>query len=260
LGERETRFAGGFKITAENQIGFWVGPYDRERPLVIDPVLTYATYFTAASSAVAVDTAGDIYVAGLTGAGLPTQSAFQGSLSGSLGSGNDVATGLALDSQGNAYITGATGSTDFPTTPGAFMIQCPGAFCNTPFVAKFDPSGSFVYSTVTGGSYAFGKSIAVDGAGNAYITGSVSTTDLPVVNAFQPNFAGMIGSNGSNAFVQKLDPTGSQLLYSTYLGGGSDGGSGIAVDSSGSAYVVGRTAGNFPTQNPLQFDTSLVVQ
>ena len=171
----------GLRLRTKSGTG--LAPTTIERPLVIDPVLTYATYFSTAISAVAVDTAGDIYVAGQTGAGLPTQSAFQGSLSGSYdgfiskfdpsgqnlifstyfgGSGNEWANGLALDSQGNAYISRNSGLHGFPDDAGRFYNAVSRWICNTPFVAKFDPSGSLVYSTLTGGTLPGGRSIAVD--------------------------------------------------------------------------------------------------
>jgi len=97
--------------------------------------------------------------------------------------------------------------------------------------------------------------LAVDSAGDAYITGTIASNDLPIVSAFQSTFSGQVSTSTRNAFVQKLDSTGSQLFYSTYLGGGSDVGTAIAVDNSGSAYVVGRSGGTIPTKNPLQLDT-----
>jgi len=112
-----------------------------------------------------------------------------------------------------------------------------------------------LYSTYTGGSNAAVHGLAVDSAGDAYITGTIASNDLPIVSAFQSTFSGQVSTSTRNAFVQKLDSTGSQLFYSTYLGGGSDVGTAIAVDNSGSAYVVGRSGGTIPTKNPLQLDT-----
>jgi hypothetical protein len=153
--------------------------------------------------------------------------------------------GIAVDGTGNAYITGTTGSTDFPTTPGAFQPTIAGS--GDAFVTKLDPTAAtLVYSTYLGGSGSddsFG--IAVDGTGNAYITGTTGSTDFPTTpGAFQPTIAGT-----GDAFVTKLDPTGSTLVYSTYLGGsGGDEGRGIAVDGTGNAYVAGRTdSEDFPT-------------
>jgi len=265
---------GSFKLIGRNTVGFRVGPYDRARALIVDPVLSYATYFPGTIYAMALDPVGNVIVAGAAGPGLPTKNPYQDSPHGYTaafvtkfdptganlifstyigGSGDDLARALAVDSQGNSYITGNSQSPDFPTTPGAFMTQCPG-LCNTPFVSKFDPDGLLVYSTYTGGSNAAAWAIAADSLGSAYITGSIASDDLPVVNAFQPNFAGTPSTNTRNAFVQKLDPTGAQLLYSTYLGGGSDHGTAITVDSLGSAYVAGHSGGFFPVKNPLQLD------
>jgi hypothetical protein len=155
-----------------------------------------------------------------------------------------------VDSSGNAYITGATGSSDFPTTTGALQTTFGGSGGNA-FVSKLNSTGStLLYSTYLGGSSggdgAFG--IAVDSSGNAYITGLTTSSDFPTTTgALQTTF----GGGGGNAFVSKLDSTGSALVYSTYLGGSSflgDGGVGVAVDSSGNAYITGATgSSDFPT-------------
>jgi hypothetical protein len=169
-------------------------------------------------------------------------------LGGSLG---DSGSGIAVDSSGNAYITGGTYSTDFPTMH-PLQRTCDGCpTYNDAFVAKFNATGSaLVYSTYLGGSNSnIGSGIAVDRWGNAYVTGFTDSTDFPTMNPLQATFGG-----DQDIFVAEINPTGSALVYSTYLGGSkSDIGSGIAVDSSGNAYVTGYTASpNFPTMNPLQ--------
>lgn len=209
---------------------------------------------------------GDIYITGTTFAtNYPTVHAFQSTNYGSTsvfvtklntsgdkilystylgGSGFSTGRAIAVDSAGSAYVTGNIGASDFPTTPGAFMTTCSGV-CNTPFLTKFLSDGSLAYSTFMGGSNVAAWAIAADTAGGAYITGSAASNDLPMVNPFQTTPAG--------GFAQKLNPAGSNLEYSTYLGGGGDWGQGIAVDGSGSAYVVGSTtAPNFPLKNPIQ--------
>jgi hypothetical protein len=161
----------------------------------------------------------------------------------------DFGFGIAVDILGNAYVTGIA-TAGFPTTAGAFQTRLDGASCGFSgcqgaFVTKLDPSGTALYSTFIGGAQGFG--IAVDTIGNAYVTGLVSageSANFPTtVGAFQPNFgAGDCGSGGyrlpcNDAFVTKLDPTGSSLIYSTFLGGsGIDRGRGIAVDAIGNAY------------------------
>jgi len=171
------------------------------------------------------------------------------------GSGDDFNEGfaIAVDAQGNAYVTGSTTSPNFPTTSGAFQTIFGGCgTCFFPvadaFVAKVNTlaSGfaSLVYSTFLGGSDDDGGSgIAVDAAGNAYVTGSTASADFPTVGAFQPGFGGSF-----DAFVTKLNATGTALVYSTFLGGGDDDfGSGIAVDAAGNAYMTGSTASaDFP--------------
>jgi hypothetical protein len=163
---------------------------------------------------------------------------------GPIGLGNCNA--IAADAQGNAYITGlAIGA--IPTTPGVVEPTCPGA--NDAFAAKFNTSGKLVYATCVGGSAQdSGAGIAVDGNGNAYLTGTTTSNDFPLVNPFQSSLSGP-----SDAFVSVLNPNASAFVYSTYLGGSStDQGFGIAVDSTGEAYVTGSTSStNFPLNNPL---------
>lgn len=203
--------AGGYVLKGAHQVGFQVAPYDASRPLIIDPVLFYSTYLG--------------------------------------GSGDDEGTSIAVDAAGNAYVTGTTDSINFPTVAGSFDTSFGGGSVDA-FVTKLNPTGSgLVYSTYLGGSGSegipTGGQIAVDAAGSAYVAGATSSSDFPITTgAFQTALAG-----GSDAFVTKLDPSGSALLYSTYLGGSSDDGAfGIAVDGAGSAYVVGATSSsNFPT-------------
>jgi hypothetical protein len=164
----------------------------------------------------------------------------------------DDGNGIAVDSSGDAYVTGGTISTNFPVTPSAFQTTLRGEYGNA-FVTEINPTGwALVYSTYLGGSYydeAYGT--AVDSLGNAYVTGRTASTNFPVTpGAFQTTYGG-----GYNAFVTKLNTTGSALVYSTYLGGssGDDEAYGTAVDSSGNAYVTGRTCStDFPTRSPLQ--------
>jgi hypothetical protein len=164
------------------------------------------------------------------------------------GSNPDSGTGIAVDAAGNAYVTGYTGSTNFPTTN---PLQPANKGFQNAFVAKLNAAGSaLVYATYLGGSGTdAGQGIAVDAAGNAYVTGQTTSTDFPTANALQPANGG-----GADAFVAKLNAAGTALAYSTYLGGSADdSGDGIAVDSQGNAYVTGATTStNFPTANPLQ--------
>jgi beta-propeller repeat-containing protein len=164
------------------------------------------------------------------------------------GSSDDGPHGVAVDGFGNAYVTGETYSTDFPTVN---PIQ-PALHGNQDvFVFKLNASGSaLVYSTYLGGKQAdFGYDIAVDGSGNAYVTGFTASADFPTANPLQPKIRG-----GQDAFVAKLNAAGSALVYSTYLGGtNNDEGVGIRADRSGNAYVTGYTLStDFPTANALQ--------
>jgi hypothetical protein len=169
------------------------------------------------------------------------------------GRGTDIAYAVAVDSAGDSYVTGMTSSKDFPVTAGALQTHFTGNA--DAFVAKFSPTGALIYATYLGGSgTTIGHGIAVDQFGDAYVTGATNSPKFPVKNAYQSQY----GGGSADAFVAKLNATGSALLYSTYLGGteeenlnaGVPYGS-IAVDNNGNAYVTGTGGGNFPTLNGL---------
>jgi Beta-propeller repeat len=267
----------------DNVVAIDVGPYDRRQKLVVDPALTYSTLIGVnngvAVQGIAVDPSGNVYITGPTFAtNYPTVKAFQSTNNGTQnlfvtklnpagnvilystylgGSGFDNAAGIAVDSEGSAYVTGTAGSGDFPTTTGAFMTTCPSP-CNTPFVSKFLTDGTISFSTYMGGSNSPAHAIAVDGEGETYIAGDTASNDLPTTpGSFQPVFQGSLCTSCINGYVEKLNASGTALVYSTYFGavgyGGvpSTFGSGIAVDSTGSAYLAGNTTA-IPTQNPIQ--------
>jgi hypothetical protein len=158
------------------------------------------------------------------------------------GSGADAGSSITVDTSGNVYLTGSTASNNFPTV---HPLQSSLAGSQAAFVSKLKADGSALdYSTYLGGSGSdAGSSIAIDMAGNAYITGQTNSPDFPQANSIKGY------SGASDAFIAELDPSGSKLAFSTYLGGGSsDGGESIAVDHSGNIYVTGFTSSdNFPT-------------
>ena len=265
-----------YAVKDKNRVSFEMAGYDIHRPLYIDPLI-YSTYLGGngedRGTGIAVDSAGNAYVTGATSSSNfptvnPLQPASEGvgydafvvkiNPAGSAlvystyfgGSGLDVAQGVAVDSAGNAYVTGITQSTDFPTMNP--LQPAYGGGDQDAFVAKINPTGSaLVYSTYLGGNgNDLGYGIAVDSAGNAYVTGATSSTNFPTMNPLQPAY----GGGEDDAFVSKISPTGSALVYSTFLGGsGSDVAQGVAVDSSGNAYVTGGTSSTgFPTTNPVQ--------
>jgi hypothetical protein len=234
--------------------------------------LIYSTYLGGNGlddgTGIAVDASGNVYVTGRTSStNFPTAKALQSTLAGEGnafvtkinptgsalvystylgGSDYDSGNGIALDASGNAYVTGAASSTNFPTTADAFQTAIAGS--ENAFISKINATGSaLVYSTYLGGNEDdSGNAIAVDASGNAYVTGTTDSANFPTTaGAFQKAIGGIY----DNAFVTKLNPSGSALVYSSYLGGsGDDGGQGIAVDASGNAYVTGLTdSTNFPT-------------
>ncbi len=288
---------GKYVLDEHRWLGFEVANYDTGRPLIIDPVLSYATYLGGSDHEwgydIAVDDSGNAYVTGLTAsldfpiAGAAEQVVFGGEVDfGDAfvtkvnadgtdliystylgGAGADAGEGIAVDTDGNAYVTGWTASgAAFPTTPFAFEPSFLGGV-DAAFVTKLNPIGnlsdfclnqsgaevvcsdpgvvfeSLPYSTFLSGSQgsSFGFAIDVDTQGNAYVVGNTSASDFPTTpNAFQ--------TTAGDAFVTKLNATGSDLLYSTYLSvNGETEVNEIAVDATGNAHVVGTVW--FPWRN-----------
>ena len=328
-------------VLSSNHVKFHIGDYDKTKPLIIDPLLVYSTYFGGSGpdqgNAITVDVEGSVYVTGVTtSVDFAVASATQGKYAGGTtdafvlkldatgtqivystyigGSSSDEGHSIAVDTGGNAYITGFSSSNDFPiingfqrtrgglldayvlklnragnailfssflggsdddrgygialdtgrniyvtgtTRSGNFPIANPyqrnyaGGFADA-FVTKIGSAGNLIYSTYTGG---IGNdnpfAIAVDGNGAAYVTGFTSSPNFPLVNALQNGF----GGGTDDVFVFKLNPAGTALQYSTYIGGiSSDEATRIAVDEAGSAYITGYTNSylNFPTVNAYQ--------
>ncbi len=205
---------GAYVIKGKRRVAFKVGRYDKSKPLIIDPVLVYSSYFGG--------TAG-----GTTG---------------------DLGIAIAVDAAGNAYVTGHTGSPAFPVT-NASQPSLGGG--QDAFVLKLNPAGtSVLFSTFIGGSASDeGHSIVLDGQNNIVIAGHTSSPNFPVVNGAQAK----IGGN-QDAFVLKLNNSGTAILYSTFLGGDLDDRAlGVVLDTAGATYVTGMASSrNFPTSNPFQ--------
>jgi hypothetical protein len=313
---------GGYRLVDAFTVAFDIGQYDRTLPLVIDPILSYSTYFGGNNGttawAVAVDTNGFVYVAGqtfstkLTNWSVP-QGAYQTNFHGGTffagdafvakfdnlgtnliyftylgGSADDAAFGIAVNGQGNVFVTGATDSPDFPTNNaipghakiGGIYLQSFGAYPSDAFVAELNSSGTnLIFSSYLGGSgMDAGNGIALDLSGNIYVTGYTFSTNFPTTNAIPYHLAGRTNlfldhlacTNSfyynANAFITKIGPTGTNLIYSSYFGGNNyDMGNGIAVDSSNFVYVTGFTAStNFPATNaavqPLVWTNVVVTQ
>jgi photosystem II stability/assembly factor-like uncharacterized protein len=226
IGGKRKEVTGGYRLKDSQTVTFEIGRYDPQWPLIIDPVLSYSSYFGAGSI--------------------------------------DMAWDVALDAAGNVYMAGATLSARLPTTPGAFQTAYAGGtpgVAGDGFIAKFDNTCSnLIYMTYLGGSGDDAVlGIAADAAGNAYVTGVTDSRNFPVSSfAIRTNITGtptpQLGVMPYDAFVAKLNPTGSALVYSTYVGGDTqEEGIAIAVDSAGCAYITGFTDSmNFPTVNPLQ--------
>ncbi len=174
------------------------------------------------------------------------------------GARHDYGYGIAVDNAGSAYVTGETGSSDFPAASGPGYDTTYNGDWVDAFVVKLNPAGTALsYATFLGGSdYDWGQSIAVDGAGSAYVTGSTLSDDFPASSG--PGYDTTHNGYAADPFVVKLNPAGTALGYATFLGGSdADTGSGIAVDDAGSAYVTGWTeSGDFPAVSQPGYDTS----
>ncbi len=213
-GQRQ-EIAANYVQRGAHLIGIQLGPYDPRQTLIIDPVLVYSTFVG--------------------------------------GSKPGFGQAIAIDSTGNAYITGSTSATDFPVTSGVFQSASKDVNQPTGYVSKLNAAGTaLLFSTYLGGSGSAsrgegGNAIGVDVSSNVYVAGSTASTDFPITpNAFQQinNAAGTF----SNCFLSELDSTGSLLLYSTYLGGtASDSCSGLALDVNANVYLTGfASSTNFP--------------
>ncbi len=223
--------SGRYALRSGNRVGFSVGPYDRHEQLIIDPTLVYATY-----------------------------------LGGSSLSGGDNAQAIAIDAAGNAYVAGQGTSSDFPGSDlsGPPVSQLSDfafvtVFSSTGSPASSSAPGQLVYSTILSGSSGLtvGNGIGVDGSGNAYIAGSTSATDFPMVNPFQATYGDPIQSGFLAGLTNASSSTPGALIYSTYFGGRNTNDTselqGLYADSTGNAYVVGDTTSpNFPTFNSYQ--------
>jgi len=222
---KKQNIKGSYRILGDNRVGFQIAAYDLRKELVIDPVLSYSTFL-----------GGDQHETGY---------------------------GIAVDSSGNAYITGETSSYGFPTSPGVFPTT-PEAYNRVyggngdVFVTKFNPQGSdLIYSTLLGGSqYDWSHTMVLDPDGNAYLTGYTESSDFPFTSNAYQKIKGGGTSNIRDAFVTKLNADGSALVYSTFLGGdGEELGEGIVLDADRNIYLTGITRStNFPT-TPGAYDT-----
>jgi Calx-beta domain/Beta-propeller repeat len=276
---RRRPIEGRYALLRNGEVGFDIGEYDRAQPLVIDPTIIYSTFLGGSSSdfgsSVAVDASNNVYVTGTTasanfpvhGAAFPNKAGLDDIFVVKIdstgrnilystyigGSGLDRADGIAIDGNGNAYVAGRVGdtSTDFPTTAGSLAPSYRGGDFDG-IVFKLNPQGNgLVYSTYLGGEDNDStEGVAVDSAGNAYLTGGTRSSGFPVTSsAFQSFRAG-----DTDAYMTKLNPAGSAVLYSTLLGGGStDRGSHVVVDAAGNVYLAGYSASpDFPTENAFQ--------
>jgi hypothetical protein len=253
----------------EWDVGFALGARDHRRAFVIDPVIAWSSYLGGTGTGedtglgIAVDAAGNAYLTGYTySPDFPSAGGFDTTLGGTTdafvtkvtasgtlawssflgGGGDDYGRGIAVDAAGNAYVTGQTSSTDFPSA-GGFDTTRGGD--SDAFVTKVSVSGTLAWSSYLGGSLNdYGYGIAVDAAGNAYVTGATKSSDFPSAGGFDTSLGGPW-----DAFVTKVNAAGASLAWSSFLGGSNDDeGYHIALDTGGNAYVTGTTySSDFPS-------------
>jgi Beta-propeller repeat len=273
IGAERVKIAGHYRVLDAHTVGFEIGAYDVSAPLVIDPTITYCTYLggsgTTAITGVAVDSSDSLYVTGWTAAlNFPIDNAVEASNQGGVdvivaklnaagtaliyatyigGRSNDQGAGIAVDSLGQAYVTGMTSSSNFP-----LVLSNRGGIggTTTAFALKLNATGNtLLYSGYIGGTvYDTGAAIAVDTNFNAYVSGTTQSSNFPTLNPTQASFGG-----GVDVFITKLNSAGT-ITFSTFLGGsGNEEAGGIAVDSVGNIFVAGGTSStNFPVVSPCQ--------
>ena len=265
---------GGYRLLGEDQVGFEVAAYDAARPLVIDPVLGYSSYFGGSGddgiASLSTDDAGSLYAVGATTSlNFPLKSAIQTSNGGGGdvfiakfnadgnaliystymgGSNADGGTGVVVDMHGNAYITGHSKSTNFPVIDALQGTHAADGGLEDAFVAQLNSNGALVFSTYLGGSAAdLGSAIGLDRSGHVYVTGSTESGNFPRAASLDPSLGG-----AKDGFLAKLTPNGDRLVFSSYLGGaGADQINGMSIDSSpdraGAIYLTGETSStDFP--------------
>ncbi len=270
---------GRYALRDDGTVGFEVAQFDASLPLIIDPVVEFSTFLGGQADdgglAVTVGPDGSAYVTGTTrSTDFPTVHPHQPDFSDGLtdafvakltpdgselefatylgGSRTDIANGIAIDSNGEILIAGATtSSADFPVFRA--MQSLYGGGLSDGFVTRLSADGAALdYSTFLGGSRADGvHGIATDSSGSAYVAGFTASRDFPVINAVQSTFGGGL----TDAFVAKVKPGGDELDYATYIGGSrADSASGVAVDAFGNALIAGNTVSysDFPTVNAYQ--------
>jgi HYR domain/Beta-propeller repeat/Thrombospondin type 3 repeat len=284
--------AARYVLRANNQIGFEVGKYDTSLPLIIDPVLAYSTFLGGnrhdSGRGIAVDADGNAYTTGevcsqdfpispgaykttinragtcdayvtklnSTGTNIIYSTYIGGETPSDLNSTTTSGFGIAIDSTGNAYLTGHSNAPSFPTTPGAFQASPPvSLFHDMAFVTKLNQTGTaLVYSTYLGSNFpnpgpyeSDGTHITVDVAGNAYVTGTTGAIDFPTT----PGAFRTTRDPSGDGFLTKLNPFGTGVIYSTFLGGAL--GYDVEIDLLGNAYITGTTYSNtFPVVNGFQ--------
>ena len=283
------RVEGRYRVESQSSLGFEVGVYDPNRPLIIDPVVIYSTYLgrggNETASRLAIDNNGNVYMTGVStdnsypttpGTGALTPALARGNIVVTKmnadatelvystilgGTGIDLGFGIAVDPQGAAYITGSTSSEDFPVTAGVVQRvygKPVGEFASTPalgdcFITRLNSAGNAIsFSTYLGGTVLDACSaIALDPAGNIYVTGGTNSANFPSTEgSYQRSFRGGRGTfvalKSADGFVAKLNNSATKLIYATFLGGnGEEAGTAIAVDAAGNAFVTGATNSSF---------------